>query len=143
MAIVCSLCGSSHVKCAAVVDPNTKKFIEFGYDAFSDGQCDDCGNVTLTDPDEVQADIDRLWTEHMAKHGEAPRYAYCSIAQLNFEGTECRFIRIGQQREPEPPGRVFGGCGGLAALKALTVPDLESGREFTVISIEAFSTTFP
>ena len=71
--IVCSICGGTDIKCAAVVDPNTKKFIEFGYNTFSDGQCEDCGNVPLTDPDEVQSDIDRLWTEHMAKHGEAPR----------------------------------------------------------------------
>lgn len=141
--IVCSICGGTDIKCAAVVDPNTKKFIEFGYNTFSDGQCEDCGNVPLTDPDEVQSDIDRLWTEHMAKHGEVPRYAYCNIVQLNFEGTERYFIRIGQQREPEPPECVFGGCKGLAALKALTVPDLESGREFTVISIEAFSTKLP
>lgn len=54
--IVCSICGGTDIKCAAVVDPNTKKFIEFGYNTFSDGQCEDCGNVPLTDPDEVQSD---------------------------------------------------------------------------------------
>ncbi|WP_462354308.1 hypothetical protein [Alistipes timonensis] len=141
--IVCSLCGGTDVKCVVVVDPNTKEFIEFGYNAFSDGKCEYCGNVPLTDPGEVQADIDRLWAEHMDKHGEAPRYAYCCIARLNFEGAERRFIHIGESQYPEPLGKVFAACTDLQAFKALTVPDLESGREFTVISIEAFSMKLP
>lgn len=143
MAIQCSICGGTHVRCAAVIDPNTKEFIEFGYDAFSDGQCDDCGNVPLTDPDEVQADIDRLWAEHMARHGQPPRYAYCEIVELNYEGVKSHLIRIGEPQCPKPSGKVFAACADLQALKTLTVPDLESGREFTVISIEAFSTKLP
>lgn len=141
--IVCSICGGTDVKCAAVVDPNTKEFLDFGYEAFLDGQCDVCGNVPLTDPDEVQVDIEKLWAEHLAKHGKAPRYAYCEIAKLNHEGSERRFIRIGNQTQPEPTKKIFVNCDDLTALKALAVPDLESGREFTVIGIEALATKIP
>lgn len=141
--IVCSLCGSISVKCAAVVDPNTKEFLEFGHDALSDGQCEDCGNVPLTDPDEIKADIDKLWAKHLVKHGQQPRYAYCEIVELDYKGKQGRFIRIGEPRYPEASGKVFAACADLQALKALTVPDLESGREFTVISIEALSTKLP
>lgn len=143
MSIVCSICGGTDVKCAAVVDPNTKEFLDFGYEAFLDGQCDVCGNVPLTDPDEVQADIEKLWAEHLAKHGKTPSYAYCEVVHLNHEGSERRFIRIGNQTQPEPTKKVFAYCDNLAALKALAVPNLESGREFTVIGINAFATKIP
>lgn len=143
MAIVCSICGGTDVKCAAVVDPNTKEFLDFGYEAFLDGQCDVCGNVPLTDPDEVQADIEKLWAEHRAKHGKASSYAYCEVVHLNHEGSERRFIRIGNKTQPEPTKKVFACCDDIASLKALAVPDLESGREFTVIGIETFATKIP
>lgn len=143
MAIVCSICGGTHVRCAAVVDPNTKEFIDFGYEALLDGQCAQCGNVSLTDPEEVEADIDELWAGHLAEHGETPRYACCEIAQLDYKGLEHRFIRIGKQTQPEPAGKVFHFCDDLAAFKALTVPDLESGREFTVLGIKIFATKLP
>lgn len=126
-----------HVTCAAVVDPNTKKFVNFGYEAFLNGECEDCGEVMLTDPDEVMADIENLWTQHLAKHGKAPRYAYCGIVQLDYKGLERRVIRIGEQACTESSGKVFANCADLSALKVLTIPDLESGREFTVVSIEA------
>lgn len=141
--IVCSICGGKDVKCAAVVDPNTKKFIDFGYEAFLDGECVQCGNVVLTDPEEVKADIDKLWAEHLAKHDEVPHYAYCEIVELNYEGQQRRFIRIGKQVQPEPAGKVLTCCEDLEALKALTVPNLESGREFTIVGIGAFTTKLP
>lgn len=143
MSIVCSICGGTDVMCAAVVNPNTKEFLDFGYEAFLDGQCNVCGNVPLTDPNEVQADIEKLWAEHLAKHGQVPRYAYCGIVQLNNEGVERRFIRIGKQTQPEPTKKVFACCDNLAALKALAFPDLKSGREFTVIGIESLTTKLP
>ena len=39
MSIVCSICGGTDIKCAAVIDPNTKQFLDFGYEAFLDGEC--------------------------------------------------------------------------------------------------------
>lgn len=143
MSIICSICGGTDIMCAAVVDPNTKEFLDFGYEAFLDGICEQCGNVPLTDPDEVQADIEKLWAEHLAKYGQEPRYAYCGIVQLNNEGMERRFIRVGKQMQPEPSCKVFACCDNLACLKSFTVPGLESGREFTVVSIEALTTKLP
>ena len=51
MSIVCSICGGTGVKCTAVIDPNTRQFLEFTRNALSDGLCSQCGNVALTDPD--------------------------------------------------------------------------------------------
>lgn len=143
MSIVCSICGGTDVQCAAVVDANTKEFLDFGYEAFLDGQCDLCGNVPLTDPEEVQADIEKLWAEHLAKYGKAPSYANCEVVHLNHEGSERRFIRIGKKTQPEPTKKIFTSCDNLATLKALAVPDLKSGREFTVIGIESLMTKLP
>ena len=60
MSIVCSICGGTGVKCTAVIDPNTRQFLEFTRNALSDGRCSQCGNVALTDPDEVKAGLDKL-----------------------------------------------------------------------------------
>ena len=60
MSIVCSICGGTGVKCTAVIDPNTRQFLEFTRNALSDGRCSQCGNVALTDPDEVKAGLDSL-----------------------------------------------------------------------------------
>lgn len=49
------------MKCTAVIDPNTRQFLEFTRNALSDGRCSQCGNVALTDPDEVKAGLDKLW----------------------------------------------------------------------------------
>ena len=88
MAIQCSICGGTHVRCAAVVDPNTKEFIEFGYEAFLDGECSQCGNVAQTDPDEIKADIDKRWAEYIARNGSRPNYALCAIIRTEFNGYE-------------------------------------------------------
>lgn len=137
MAIQCSICGGTHVRCAAVVDPNTKEFIEFGYDAFSDGQCEQCSNVALTDPEEVKADIDKRWAEYVARKGSHPNYVLCEIVRTdNYDGYEQAYIRIGG------PENVVGGsdtiavCRDLDELKALTVPDPERG--FTLVECQAF-----
>lgn len=37
MSIVCSICGGTGVKCTAVIDPNTRQFLEFTRNALSDG----------------------------------------------------------------------------------------------------------
>ncbi|MCS2303670.1 hypothetical protein NXX23_17385 [Bacteroides ovatus] len=36
MSIVCSICGGTGVKCTAVIDPNTRQFLEFTRNALSD-----------------------------------------------------------------------------------------------------------
>ena len=95
MSIICSICGGTDVKCAAVIDPNTKQFLDFGYEAFLDGKCSRCGNVALTDPDEVKADMDKRWTEYMAQHHTAPNYARCDIVRHGaYDGCEGACIRI-------------------------------------------------
>ena len=81
MSIVCSICGGTGIKCAAVIDPNTKQFLNFGYKAFLDGECSQCGNVALTDPDGVKAELDKRWTEYMAHHRVAPNYTCCDIVR--------------------------------------------------------------
>ena len=83
MSIVCSICGGTGVKCTAVIDPNTRQFLEFTRNALSDGRCSQCGNVALTDPDEVKAGLDKLWTEYTARHRAAR-------SEERRVGKECR-----------------------------------------------------
>lgn len=135
--IVCSICGGTHVKCAAVIDPNTKEFVEFGYDAFSDGQCDDCGNVPLTDPDEVQADIDKMWAEYAARNGSHPNFALCQIVRTDsYDGYEQARIRIGGPENAANGPDAIAACRDLEELKTLTEPDPE--REFTLVECQGF-----
>lgn len=135
--IVCSLCGGTDVKCAAVVDPNTKEFIEFGYNAFSDGQCADCGNVPLTDPDEVQADIDKRWAEYTVRNGSRPNFALCRIVRTdNYDGYEQARIRIGGPSKAVEICNTLTACRDLDELKTLTDPDPERG--FTLVECQGF-----
>ena len=137
MSIVCSICGGTDVKCAAVIDPNTKRFIEFGHGAFLDGECSQCGNVALTDPDEVKSDMDRLWAEYMAQHHTAPNYARGDIVRHgDYDGCEGACIRIGGPENAVEKHRIVAVCRDLEELKALTEPDPE--REFTVVECQLF-----
>ena len=84
------------MKCTAVIDPNTRQFLEFTRNALSDGRCSQCGNVALTDPDEVKAGLDKLWTEYTARHRAAPNYTCCDIVRHgDYDGCEKAYIRIG------------------------------------------------
>ena len=137
MSIVCSICGGTDVKCAAVIDPNTKQFIEFGYEAFLDGICSQCGYVALTDPDEVKADMDRLWAEYLEQYRTAPNYARCDIVRHgDYDGCEGAFIRIGGPENAVEKHRIIAVCRDLEEFKALTEPDPE--REFTVVECQLF-----
>lgn len=137
MSIICSICGGTHVKCAAVIDPNTKQFFEFGYDAWRDGECEECGNVTLTDPDEVKSGVNELWAKYMEHSPIAPNYVCCGIVRhLDNNGCESTYIRIGGPSETVEKYEVAAVCRDLEELKSLAVPDPE--REFTVTEIRGF-----
>lgn len=99
MSIVCSICGGTDIKCAAVIDPNTKQFLEFTGNTLLEGRCSRCGNVALTDPDKVKADIDKLWVEYMARHPAAPNYTCCDIVRhSDYNGCEKAYVRAFQIR---------------------------------------------
>lgn len=135
--VVCSICGGTHVRCAAVVDPNTKEFIEFGYEAFLDGECSQCGNVTLTDPDEIKADIDKRWAEYIARNGSHPNFVLCRIVRTdNYDGYEQAHIRIGGPENVVTQTKALAACRDLDELKTLTDPDPERG--FTLVECQAF-----
>lgn len=137
MSIICSICGGTDVKCAAVIDPNTKRFLEFGHEAFLDGECSQCGNVALTDPDEVKTDMDRLWAEYMAQHHTAPNYARCDIVRHgDYDGCEGACIRIGGPENAVEKHRIVAVCRDLEELKSLAMPD--PVREFTVVECQRF-----
>ena len=135
--IVCSICGGTDVKCAAVIDPNTKQFIDFEYEAFLDGECSLCGNIALTDPDEVKTDMDKRWKEYMKLHHTVPNYARCDIVRHgDCDGCESAFIRIGGPENAVEKHRIVAVCRDLEELKTLTVPD--SDREFAVVECQLF-----
>lgn len=137
MSIVCSICGGTDVKCAAVIDPNTKQFFEFGHDTFQDGQCGQCGNVVLTDPDEVKADLNKLWTEYMAQHRTAPNYALCNIVRHgDYDGYESAYIRIGGPTEAAEKHRIVAVCRAFEELERLAASDPK--RNFTVVGCQRF-----
>lgn len=137
MAIQCSICGGTHVKCAAVVDPNTKEFIEFGHEAFLDGECGQCGNVVLTDPDEIKTDIDKRWAEYTVRNGSYPNFALCRIVRTdNYDGYEQARIRIGGPENVANGSDAIAVCRDLEELKILTEPDPE--REFTLVEYQGF-----
>lgn len=134
MSIVCSICGETHVKCAAVVDPNTKEFIEFGHEALQDGECPNCGNVLLTCPDKVKSDIDKAWANYISNHQQAPNYAACEIVRTgDYNGPEMYDIRIGGPENAVERHKVLAVSRDLEELKALAVPDPE--REFTLTEL--------
>lgn len=134
--VVCSICGGTHVRCAAVVDPNTKEFIEFGYEAFLDGECSQCGNVFLTDSEEVKADIDKRWAEYIARNGSRPNYALCAIIRTEFNRYEQAHIRIGGPENAAVKPETLVSCQNLSELKALADPDPK--REFVLVECQGF-----
>ena len=137
MSIICSICGGTDVKCAAVIDPNTNQFLDFGYEAFLDGECSRCGNVALTDPDEVKTDMDKRWAEYMELYHTAPNYARCDIVRHgDYNGCEGACIRIGGPENAVEKHRIVAVCRDLEELKSLAVPD--PVREFTVVECQRF-----
>lgn len=137
MSIVCSICGGTGVKCTAVIDPNTRQFLEFTRNALSDGRCSQCGNVALTDPDEVKAGLDKLWTEYTARHRAAPNYTCCDIVRHgDYDGCEKAYIRIGGPSDVVEKYPVVAVCRDLEELKSLALPD--PTREFTLMGIQGF-----
>ncbi|KAB5254945.1 hypothetical protein F9968_19115, partial [Bacteroides stercoris] len=137
MSIVCSICGGTGVKCTAVIDPNTGQFLEFTRNALSDGRCSQCGNVALTDPDEVKAGLDKLWTEYTARHRAAPNYTCCDIVRHgDYDGCEKAYIRIGGPSDVVEKYPVVAVCRDLEELKSLALPD--PTREFTLMGIQGF-----
>ena len=96
MSIVCSICGGTGVKCTAVIDPNTRQFLEFTRNALSDGRCSQCGNVALTDPDEVKAEAGQALDGIYGAASCAPNYTCCDIVRHgDYDGCEKAYIRIG------------------------------------------------
>lgn len=137
MSIVCSICGGTGVKCTAVIDPNTRQFLEFTRNTLSDGRCSQCGNVALTDPDEVKAGLDKLWTEYTARHRAAPNYTCCDIVRHgDYDGCEKAYIRIGGPSDVVEKYPVVAVCRDLEELKSLALPD--PTREFTLMGIQGF-----
>lgn len=137
MSIVCSICGGTGVKCTAVIDPNTRQFLEFTRNALSDGRCSQCSNVALTDPDEVKAGLDKLWTEYTARHRAAPNYTCCDIVRHgDYDGCEKAYIRIGGPSDVVEKYPVVAVCRDLEELKSLALPD--PTREFTLMGIQGF-----
>lgn len=136
MSVVCSICGEAHVKCAAVVDPNTKKFLKFGYKAFLDGECENCHNVVLTDPEEVQADIGKMYRKHLNSKKPEPLYAYCQVVRTdNYDGCEGQYIRLDDGPVDENDDRLIASCNGIEELKAMAVPS--GDRDFTLVECQS------
>lgn len=141
--VVCACCGGTRVSCQGIVGPNTKEFQNFVDGAFYDGQCMHCGNVVLTAPAEVGADIDKLYKEHVAKTGLAPLYALCKVVHTDREPTdgfesEQVNIKLSLKNIPGQDGRVFAFCNGVEELKTYSVPT--ENNPFTLIEINCFST---
>ena len=126
--IICSICGGTHVSCAAIVDPNTKSFVDFGNEAFLDGQCKQCGNVTLVDPDEIKSDIDKKWEQYSSLHQISPNYAFCGVVRSGSDaGNEGVYIRVGGQENVIERYEVIAVCRDLEELKALAEPNMKRG----------------
>lgn len=140
MPVVCSICGGTHVSCAAVVNPNTKGFIEFGHEAFIDAQCEQCGFVALTDPDEAKADIDARLRDYYQHNTGEPRYALCEYVDTeNYEGSQQCLVQLFPGEIPEGRPGIIASCNGIDALKAFTVPDPKMERGFTIVECLSFT----
>ena len=136
MSIVCSICGGTGVKCTAVIDPNTRQFLEFTRNALSDGRCSQCGNVALTDPDEVKAGLDKLGRN--IRRGIVPPPT-TPAATLSGMVITTGVKGVYPHRRPVRRGREVSGRGRvprLEELKSLALPD--PTREFTLMGIQGF-----
>lgn len=132
MSIICSICGGTHVTCAAIVGPNTRAFVDFGHEAFLDGMCEQYGNVVLTDPEELKADIGKMWADYIACHQIMTSYALCEIVRTDRDdGYEKAYIRIGGPENVIEKHKVITVCHNVEELKSLADPD--PGRQFTVV----------
>lgn len=136
MSVVCSICGGTHITCAAIVDPNTRQFIDFGYEAWLDGQCDNCGNVILTDPEKVQDEIDCQYRLYKSKHPAEPRFVLVEYVDTsNYEGSQKGYVKLGNKTSGDS-SRIIAFCNNIEELNAMTVPS--ETREFTIIGCSGF-----
>lgn len=137
MSVICSICGGTHITCAAIVDPNTKQFINFGYEAWLDSQCDNCGNVILTDPKEVQDNIDCQYRLFKSQHSTEPSFAVVEYVDAsNYEGSQKGYVKLVGGKDSGNSPKIIASCNSTEELNTMTVPSQE--REFTIIGCSSF-----
>lgn len=136
MNVICTKCGSTNVRCEAMINPNTKELHHYTDEAFDYGWCDKCGfGSVLTDTDAVKAEIDRQYQEYLAENKVEPKYAICVVVWKSDGDSELANIQLSSDHNPDEDDDMLFYCNGIPGLKSLC--DF-GGEDFIVIDIDCF-----
>jgi hypothetical protein len=130
MSVICNKCHSTKVSCEAIINPNTKEFINYTDDSLDYGWCNDCNEGQyLVDTEEVKTNIDKAFNEYKSNFGKEPSYALCHIMH---KGGDAPFydmlFKLSMDIDKDDEG-VFFYCNGLNGLKSLVEP---SSNDFII-----------
>lgn len=127
--VICTKCGSMNVSCDATINPNTKKFKEYGSEAFLYGNCEDCNDSAyLIDIVEVRKMLDLEYQDFLQTMGVEPEVLSCQVVRkAPYDYQDVRIQLAPGNREGDD---IFFKCNGYPDLKRLT----EFGNEDFMIS---------
>lgn len=135
---ICAICGTTQVSCEAHVNPNTREFIEYSYEAFYHAHCTRCHSQILVDVVALHSGIDARYNEFVRTHGREPQLARCRVVNtdrdpVDDDSTYTTLIYLSVQGTSDP-GEFR--CDGIEGLKSLAFPDED--RTFTLLECSEF-----
>lgn len=132
MNIQCTCCGGTDVTCEARINPNTNQFIDFTEDSFLEGQCEKCGEVILTDAQQLKSEIQKKYDQFILEKGRKPDYLQCEVVYTDEGKVQANvLIRINQVVDKEIDEQFMFNCDNLEELISYCDPC----KEFFVITV--------
>lgn len=120
MNVICTRCGSTDVRCKAVVNPNKKGELKFPDNAFLTGWCETCrSRSVLTDTEGTKKDIWDKFAEFVKANGKEPHYAVCTIAWKDSDNCEDVKIQLSTDYDKSEDDGMLFYCSGIEEFKSL------------------------
>lgn len=138
MSIICAKCGCKHVTCMAVINANSKEFIELPDNALKEGYCNNChASVPLIDEDHLIKYMHDSFYDYTNRHGTEPMYVACSVFYIdenNFK--KDAYIRLDKDSDDNRPDELEVECYAMG-LRELQNLIRDSCYGFTIVDIHS------
>ena len=121
MSVICCKCGSTNVSCEAMINPNTKAFINYTDESFDYGWCENCKTgQPLTDTEEIKLNIDKAVNNYQLTFKKSPLYASCQIVFSDSDDAPEDVVIKLSSDIGDNDDEIFFYCNGIDDLKSLT-----------------------
>ena len=85
MKVICIRCGSTSVRCTAMINPNTKEIKDLTSEAYLYGYCSDCDDpVLLSDVDEITTRMKQEYNNFIVTNKKEPKNPLLPNSQKGY-----------------------------------------------------------